>query len=61
MTASEEDEVGKELELPHLPDMLFIHNRLRCSHASGFQLEVRTLIYTSAAAFSDRQDLDLGL
>jgi hypothetical protein len=41
MTASEEEEVSKELpELPHLPDMLFIHNRLRCTHASGFQLEV---------------------
>ena len=37
----EEEEVNKELELPHLPDMLFIHNRLRCSHASGFQIEVQ--------------------
>jgi hypothetical protein len=53
MTASEEDEVGKELELPHLPDMLFIHNRLRCSHASGFQLEVRKLIYTSVVDSDD--------
>ena len=41
MTAGEEEEVNKELELPHLPDMLFIHNRLRCSHASGFQIEVQ--------------------
>ena len=44
MTAGEEEEVNKELELPHLPDMLFIHNRLRCSHASGFQIEVQHFV-----------------
>jgi hypothetical protein len=41
MGSEEEAELAGELELPHLPDMLFLHNRLRCAHASGFHLEVR--------------------
>jgi hypothetical protein len=49
MGSEEEAELAGELELPHLPDMLFLHNRLRCAHASGFHLEVR--IFMRIAAF----------
>ncbi len=45
MGSEEEAELAGELELPHLPDMLFLHNRLRCAHASGFHLEVRCFIW----------------
>lgn len=41
--ACEEADLAGDLKLPHLPDMLFIHNRLRCDHASGFHLEFNPL------------------
>jgi hypothetical protein len=44
MGSEEEAELAGQLELPHLPDMLFLHNRLRCVHASGFHLEVRIFV-----------------
>eukprot|EP00088_Acartia_fossae_P020655 TRINITY_DN22193_c0_g1_i1.p1 TRINITY_DN22193_c0_g1~~TRINITY_DN22193_c0_g1_i1.p1 ORF type:complete len:254 (+),score=40.68 TRINITY_DN22193_c0_g1_i1:36-797(+) len=40
LNAEESDELLKDLELPHLPDMLFIHNRLELKHEEGLSLKM---------------------
>jgi len=39
MNSSEESEVLSELELPHLPDMLFVHNSLELQHKEGLTIK----------------------
>jgi len=41
MSSAEEANVNKELELPHLPDMLFIHNRLVLEHKDGLNIQFK--------------------
>lgn len=44
LTAEDSAEVEAQLApLPHLPDMLFLHNRLKVSHSSGATLEYSPL------------------
>jgi len=40
MSSAEEADINKDLELPHLPDMLFIHNRLTLQHKDGLCIQM---------------------
>ena len=39
LTSEESDTISKQFELPHLPDMLFVHNKVEISHESGACLQ----------------------
>ena len=39
LTSEESDCISKQFELPHLPDMLFVHNKVEVSHQSGASLQ----------------------
>eukprot|EP00088_Acartia_fossae_P039717 TRINITY_DN41338_c0_g1_i1.p1 TRINITY_DN41338_c0_g1~~TRINITY_DN41338_c0_g1_i1.p1 ORF type:complete len:269 (+),score=79.17 TRINITY_DN41338_c0_g1_i1:108-914(+) len=40
LNSQEEEEVLKDLKLPHLPDMLFIHNNLKLEHKDGLSIQL---------------------
>jgi len=43
MNSAESEEVHGKLELPHLPDMLFIHNHLDLVHKDGLSIRLQPL------------------
>jgi len=43
MNSQESDEVQSQLKLPHLPDMLFIHNHLDLVHKDGLSIKLLPL------------------
>jgi len=43
MNSQEESEVMDKIELPHLPDMLFLHNNLKLQHKQGLDIQLLPL------------------
>jgi len=43
MNSAESEEIQSKLELPHLPDMLFIHNHLDLVHKDGLSIRLQPL------------------
>jgi len=55
LMAEDEDSVSQQLSLPHLPDMLFLHNRIQVQHASGASIDYNPL--DALKRVNDHEDL----
>eukprot|EP00088_Acartia_fossae_P069355 TRINITY_DN9033_c0_g1_i1.p1 TRINITY_DN9033_c0_g1~~TRINITY_DN9033_c0_g1_i1.p1 ORF type:complete len:280 (+),score=66.93 TRINITY_DN9033_c0_g1_i1:127-966(+) len=55
MNSAESDEVLEKLDLPHLPDMLFLHNQLQLNHKDG--LSIRLLAVPALERVDATRDL----
>jgi len=55
LTATEEGSLSNELSLPHLPDMLFLHNQVKILHEDGASIEYSPL--DALKRVNDHEDL----